>query len=374
VVSFLKRLFARAVPSPASPASPAAGVTAIPFAPFDAGAAEAKTRDACEFVDDLAPELGAKAYALSMFTSQCTVAAAGLALDGAPTARDYLMRGSRAAALLLVSAQHPGEQPAIALDAEHVAVLEGEVDPSLANAREWLDAMWAALAVGDLVAQRWLAAVDAGRLNPAGVRLPSQALPMVGLLRALALRDGSHGAALIAALEALAFEDPTADALRDFTEAIDEPALRACAALLGDEPDRFARELEALLRKHAARHACGDFGTSNSALLSLPACALRRLAEQAGWQPPVASGYMPEVIWRAAVTAELETCPYCVSPLPPQAERCGLCGEGRGRDAPLDFTGAAYVLEPLRACGQCDYPMLRLAVRCPRCRTRRPTA
>lgn len=349
-------------------------MTAVPLAPFDTAAADRKTRDAREFVDELAPDIGAQPHALPMFISQCTVAAAGLALDNEAEAPQYLARGARAAALLCIGAQHPGETPAIALDAEQVAVLDGEIDPSLANAREWLDAMWAALAVGDLIAQRWLAAVDADRLEPAGVALPPQARPMVDLLRALALRDGSHGAALIAALEALAVENPAAAALREYTEAIDEPALRACAALLGDDSDRFAQALEALLRRHAARHAGGGFGSSNRALLSLPACALRRLAVQKGWQPAVTSGYMPELVWRAAATAEVQTCPYCVYPLPPQAACCGLCGERSGRDAPLDFTGAAYVREPLAACGQCGYPMLKLAVRCPRCRTRRPRA
>ncbi|MFN9481096.1 MAG: immunity 49 family protein [Betaproteobacteria bacterium] len=349
-------------------------MTAVPFAPFDIAAADRKTRDAREFVDELTPELGSQSHALSMFIGQCTVAAAGLALDNEPAAPRYLSRGARAAALLCVGATHPGEAPAIALDDEHVALLDGTIDPSLANAREWLDAMWPALAVGDLVAQRWLAAVDADRLEPAGVALPPQARPMVDLLRALALRDGSHGSALIAALEALVVETPAAAALRDYTEAIDEPALRACAALLGDAPERFAQALEELLRKHAARHAGGGFGSSNRALLSLPACALRRLAEAKGWAPAVTSGYMPEVIWRAAATAEVQTCPYCVYPLPPAAARCGLCGERSGRDAPLDFTGAAYVREPLAACGHCGYPMLKLAVRCPRCRTRRPHA
>ncbi|MFN9209877.1 MAG: Imm49 family immunity protein, partial [Betaproteobacteria bacterium] len=257
-------------------------MTAVPFAPFDIAAADRKTRDAREFVDELTPELGSQSHALSMFIGQCTVAAAGLELDNEPAAPRYLSRGARAAALLCVGATHPGEAPAIALDDEHVALLDGTIDPSLANAREWLDAMWPALAVGDLVAQRWLAAVDADRLEPAGVALPPQARPMVDLLRALALRDGSHGSALIAALEALVVETPAAAALRDYTEAIDEPALRACAALLGDAPERFAQALEELLRKHAARHAGGGFGSSNRALLSLPACALRRLAEAKG--------------------------------------------------------------------------------------------
>jgi hypothetical protein len=347
-------------------------MTAITFAAFDAAAADRKTHDAREFVDELAPEIGSQSHALPMFIGQCTVAAAGLALDNEPAAPQYLARGARAAALLCMGAMHPGEAPAIVLDETYVAELDGEIDPSLVNGREWLDAMWAALAVGDLVAQRWLAAVETARLEPAGVTLPPQVLPMVDLLRALALRDGSHGAALIAALEALAVDSPIAAELRDYTEAIDEPALRACAALLGDAPERFASALEALLRKHAAMHAGGGFGSSNLALLSLPACALRRLAEQKGWQPPVTSGYMPEVIWRASSAAEVQTCPYCVYPMPPQAALCGLCGERSGRDAPLDFTGAAYLREPLQGCGHCAYPMLKLAVRCPRCRTRRP--
>lgn len=341
----------------------------LSHAPFDREQIEAKGAGAVVFVDEMLPELGEKAHALGLFEQEARSAAGWLAMREDLDARRHLSLAARAGVLACALAMHPPEEVTVAFDDAHV-VSTNERDPwSGPHARTWTQAMWAALAVGDRVAQLWLAAVPAGALANAAVTVAPHVQATNELLRSIALRDGRHGAALVAALERLRAGDEDAEALRHHTEAFDAPSLVAFAALASDEPRRFEEALVEVLARHRQAHASGS-PFAVTPLLSLPALALRRLAGEIGWAPRVESAYMPAFLWRRRRLADALGCASCALPRPVGASSCAFCGEASGRDAPLEIDLANHRSWSAKRCTACEHALHVLAVRCPSCRVR----
>jgi len=225
------------------------------------------------------------------------VAGTLLTVDAEPTEGvEWLRRSARASALLFGRVVFPDRVVPMEIT---VGVMVGAVDPpppwQEATARAWVDAMWCTLAIADGTAHAWLTNIPESALLQIGVqtaKLDEYFFPLAETLRAVATRNGHHGKELIRTLEAMPH---AAHALPQRLERIDEPSVRALFALLeGDQP-RYTESLVALLESHRAyAEALASAGARS--LLSLPACALERLARSRGIVSGVVSTYAPELV------------------------------------------------------------------------------
>jgi immunity protein 49 of polymorphic toxin system len=227
------------------------------------------------------------------------VAGTLLTVDAEPTEGvEWLRRSARASALFFGRVVFPDRIVPMEIT---VDVMVGAVDPpppwQEATARAWVDAMWCTLAIADGTAHAWLTNIPESALLRIGVqaaKLDEYFFPLAETLRAVATRNGNHAKELIRTLEAM----PDAGRASPRLERIDEPAVRALFALLeGDQPG-YTESLVALLESHRA-YAETLFSAGPRSLLSLPACALERLARSRGIVSGVVSAYAPELVFTA---------------------------------------------------------------------------
>lgn len=322
-----------------------------------------------EFLDSVLDDLGDRPDLPPTIFRYGVRMAAGLAVspERADQAPAELRLGARCAALMFVHAWQGNDKTFIALDDERDVELHGAIDASFVHAPAWIDAMWCAVACGDQLAQEWLASVPPSRLQPAGVQHGRYALPMAEFLRSLVTRDGRHGQWLTRAIEAADDDsDPVLQETRDHVDALHHPALRAAFHLLAEDQAGFEQALADLHEQHKRYWSRDDNRLAVDGLLSLPGCALLRLAAEWKRKVQFASGYMPPVVWQAPVVRQPDRCPYCVAPLSPRARMCGPCGR-EITDAPLELTATAIALSR-RPCNGCGTPLHLLAVVCPQCR------
>jgi len=287
-----------------------------------------------------------------------------LGQDPAPELR----RAARAMALLFVHAEHGHPCTTIPFDDAGDVVLDDEtLDRSPLNAVRWVDAMWCALAVGDELARQWLASVPVTGLAPEGVTTARYHTSLGELLRSVVLRDGRHAEWLKRTLDDLDDDDdPMLDDPDPRVEGIDEPSLRALFAVLTD--DGVDEAMTRLHEAHRAYWTSSDNARAVEGLLSLPGCAIRRLAHQLDVTVTVDSGYVPAEVWQPAEVIHELRCPYCVGPLADPVARCPLCGS-LVKDAPIVATAEVLAQEPRTPCVNCAHPLHPLAVRCPQCGT-----
>ena len=331
-----------------------------------------KTQISRDFLDTVLDDLGERPDLLPTVFRREVQLAAGLAHSarGAAKAAPELVRAARSAALMFVHAWHRNPTTFIALGGKLDVELQGEVDPSFVSAPAWIEAMWCALACGDVFAQQWLATVPPAQLKPAGVQHGSYAFALGEFLRSMVTRDGRHGEWLAQAIEA---SDDSGDralqATRDWADGIDFPALRAAFHLLSEDAPGFDEALFELHEQHKGYWSTGENKLAVDGLLSLRGCALLRLAAQLKVKTGFASGYMPPAVWQAPAVPHALRCPYCVAPLPEGAPACGPCGRTI-QDAPLEISAAAAHAQRT-PCKTCAYPLPKLAVLCAQCRTPR---
>lgn len=326
-----------------------------------------------DFLDTVLDDLGERPDLLPTVFRREVQLAAGLASNArsAKKAAPELIRAARSAALMFVHAWHRNKSTFIPLDARLDVELQGEVDPSFVSAPAWIEAMWCALACGDVFAQQWLATVPPSRLAPAGVQHGRYAFALGEFLRSLVTRDGHHGEWLVQATEASDDDDgdPLLEATRDWADGIDFPALRAAFHLLDEDQAGFEQALTELHEQHKRYWGNGENRLAVDGLLSLRGCALLRLGAQLKIKLGFASGYMPPAVWQAPAVPHPVRCPYCVVPLAAGARECGPCGRAI-QDAPIELAAAATA-GPRTPCKSCAYPLHKLAVLCPQCRTAR---
>ncbi|MDC3962041.1 immunity 49 family protein [Polyangium jinanense] len=227
------------------------------------------------------------------------VAGTLLTVDAEPTEGvEWLRRSARASALFFGRVVFPDRVVPMEIT---VDVMVGAVNPpppwQEATARAWVDAMWCTLAIADGTAHAWLTNIPESALLQIGVqtaKLDEYFFPLAETLRAVATRSGHHGKELIRTLEAM----PNAARASSRLERIDEPAVRTLFALLeGDQPG-YTESLVALLESHRA-YAEALASAGPRTLLSLPACALERLARSRGIVSGVVSAYAPELVFTA---------------------------------------------------------------------------
>jgi hypothetical protein len=354
-------------------------VTALPAHRIDAKDLRAKLKNSRAYVDQISMALPRRPDLLLMLGVEGQrIAGGALATAGPKTAAkagaealEALQRGARAAAAaLLLAGRGPGTtsfewSPGLRVD------VTGALAPSLANAGAYVDAMWQALACAEWTALEMLATVDFSHLRSADVQHGRYLWTTAAFLRSLVLRDGRHGEHLAQAMaDALADDDAAAAATAEWVQGIEFPALR-CAfhALEGDGPG-FDAALQELHDGHRAHWSSESERLALEGLLSVRGCAVRRLAKELGVAVGVDSAYVPVAVYAAARVDTALRCPYCAGPLPAGAAACAMCGEAVN-DAPLELDWAGRHQAAQVACTHCDFPMQALAVRCPRCRTRR---
>ncbi|HKY01818.1 MAG TPA: immunity 49 family protein [Burkholderiales bacterium] len=343
----------------------------VPAHPFQHDILSEKTDNTRAFLERVQAMIPERPDLLGPYSRRAVEYAAGIyALPLKENGVEWIGRSARAGALLFANRMHGDEGCAIQLDAKTILRVTTPGDTSEAHAPAWIRTMWSALASNDPIAQNWLAAVDEGALQAEGIRYNAYQLPYMRFLRALVLQDGTHEWQLEEAIEGC-----DADAL-EVPEALDEmdhfdyPALKACFHLLDGDSQGFENALKDVLQSHKRYWSRKEFAMAVQGLISVPACALRRLAVARGLNINLSSPYMPEAVWQAAPPSMLECCPYCVIPKPPEAPHCGLCGLDTLRDAPLDIATVQYRSDIRKVCSQCDFRMHELATQCPRCRTK----
>lgn len=324
-----------------------------------------------EFLDTVLDDLGERPDVLPTVFRREVQLAAGLASSARTAAKApaELVRAARTAALMFVHAWHRNERTFIALDeaGDLEVELRGSIDPSFVHAPAWIDAMWCALARGDVFAQQWLATVPPGRLQAAGVQHGRHAVPLGEFLRSLVTRDERHGDWLAQAIEAAGDDD---EGQRDWLDDIEFPAMRAAFHWLSEDAVGFVEALGLLHEGHGRYWSSGENRQAVDGLLSLRGCALLRLAARSGMKPAFASAYMPAAVWQAPAVPHPLSCPYCTVPLARHAAACGPCGRAL-HDAPLELPAGTGTRTP---CTTCRYPLHQFAVLCPQCRQPRRKA
>lgn len=302
-------------------------------------------------------------------TNAKALAAGGVALGEEAQAPARLRLSSRLSALQYAHATS-AQPTTIELDDGSLLTVAGDTDPSEINFQFWIEATWCALACGDVVAQRWLAAVDFAQLSPDGVRFNDYLQPYAAALRALITTEGDLADLLE---QAIATCEPSSPALASTQQRIDQldyPVLKALFLLLSEEPDDFDAALVEVLEGHRDFWKGGENALAEDGMICLPALALRRMAAQRAQDVQVASPYMPDSVWQAAAPAKLCLCPYCLVPKPAAASRCGVCQRETDKDAPVELSLARFIKGPYKACSHCAMPVDTIAVTCPRCRQR----
>ncbi len=322
------------------------------------------------YLDDILPLLPNRPDVLrGCATNAMALAAGGVALGEEAQAPARLRLSARLSALQYAHATST-EATTIELEDGTLLTVEGDTDPSDINFQFWIEAMWCALACGDVVAQRWLAAVDFAQLSPDEVRFNDYLQPYAATLRALVTAEGELADLLE---QAIAECEPSSPALASTQQRIDQldfPVLKALFVLLSEEPDDFDTALVDVLEGHRAFWKGGDNALAEDGMICLTALALRRMAAQRAQEVQVASPYMPDSVWQAEGPAKLCLCPYCLIPKSADASRCGVCQRETGSDAPVELSIARFIQGPYKACRHCAMPVDKIAVTCPRCRKR----
>jgi hypothetical protein len=331
-----------------------------------------KTEINREFVVDKRDELADRPDLLPKYASYAIEYAAGLLAlgTGDDDAIAWLRRASRCYALAFLNVTHPGEACAIELDDETTLTVSEPSDPSRTSAADWIEAMWCALACGDPVAQYWLTTVDTDALRPAGVEFNDYVFPYAKFLRSLVQHDGSHAKWLTEAIEQCHPSSPALEPTQGWIDQFDYPALRSSYQLLAGNAAKFNEALQDLLQRHRSYWSASGNELAVLGLLSLRACALRRLAAAADIDVAVKSAYMPTAVWQAAPPALINACPYCIGPKPPDAPTCALCGRDTTQDAPEQLSTEQFRTQQTKDCKSCGFKLHELANTCPRCRRR----
>jgi hypothetical protein len=229
--------------------------------------------------------------------------------------------------------------------------------------------MWAALAAGDASSLALLSSV------PIDVPAKSSAKGdpyKLDTMRALIAFVTGRPEAETLLLEALKGTDPATPHIApdDMILDIDVPAMEVFFALLDGESAAFDAAIEKatlLHKRYWTRPARAD---DPDGLLALPLTALAHLGRQRGLRFSFRSSYLPEPVITWQSTDTLVLCPYCMTPIVPGAERCPACLEDPRNDAPFESDFPDFATAAREPCRACQFPMIRLAVRCPRCRTR----
>ncbi len=295
------------------------------------------------------------------------LAAGGVVLGEREQAPSRLRLSARLSALQYA---HAAGESATTIELEDGSLLtvEGETDETEINFQYWLDAMWCALACGDLVAQHWLAAVDFARLAPEGVGFNAYLAPYAACLRSLVSGEGELAALLEDAIAHCEPSGPEFASTQERIDQLDYPVLKALFKLLADEPEDFDKALVDVLEGHRKFWQSPKKALAQGGLICLTGLALRRMAAQRGQDVAVQSPYLPDDVWQAGPPAALTLCPYCVVPKSPDASHCGVCRRDTGNDAPLELATARFIEGPRKPCRKCAMPVDALAVTCPRCR------
>ncbi|MBA3547989.1 MAG: immunity 49 family protein [Nannocystis sp.] len=342
----------------------------IPAHKIDAAMLAEKHAITLSYLDDILPLLPNRPDVLrGCALNAMALAAGGVALGEDAQAPARLRLSARLSALQYA---HAASEAASTIELEDGSLLtvEGETDESEINFQYWLDAMWCALACGDVVAQHWLAAVDFARLAPEGIRFNAYLQPYAGSLRSLVSGEGEIAELLEQAIARCEPSSPELEFTQKRIDQLDYPALKALFLLLADEPEDFDEALIQLLEGHRKFWQSPQNALAEDGRICLPALALRRMAAQRAQDVAVQSPYLPASVWQAAAPTALSLCPYCLSPKSPAASHCGVCQRDTRNDAPLELSSTRFIKGPHKACRPCAMPVDILAVTCPRCRKR----
>jgi hypothetical protein len=332
---------------------------------------EQKAGSTRKYLDELFDQLPERADLLSIYAKTAIeYAAVVTALHKGDDPVAWLRRAARAYALMFVKLEHPSEGSAIELDDDTTLTVPGSADADRAAAPHWIEAMWCALAVDDPIAQHWLTTVDTDALRPQGVLFNDYVFDYAKFLRSIVQRDASHSQWLGAAIEHCEPSSPQLEETRDWIDHFDYPALRTSYQLLVGDAAKFNEALEDLLQNHRAYWSASSHSRALQGLLSLPASALRRLADAQELEVEVESPYMPAQVWQAPAPERVLTCPYCVGPKPASAAHCALCGRDTSKDAAMELTTGKFRAQQTKSCTSCGFRVHTLANTCPRCRKR----
>jgi hypothetical protein len=228
--------------------------------------------------------------------------AAGLSQSRGDSAQAtmWLRRSARVSAFALGRAAFPHVTTPMHVDDVELGTVVGPMTRVDAAPFAWIDAAWCAMAVADLTAIRWLVNIPEQALLSlmvaSGDRCDEYAFGLVELLRSVIQRDGAHASAMMRTLEAL----PPPDRCGTRLERQDEPSLRALFALMNRDTEGYSTALQALLEGHRAEWGSGGpVAEAPRGLVSLPACALERLARSLGVPRTLESAYAPPALWQA---------------------------------------------------------------------------
>lgn len=341
----------------------------IPAHRIDAATLAEKHAITQSYLDDILPLLPKRADLLhNCARNAMALAAGGVALGEDAQAPARLRLSARLSALHFAHAASGATT--IELEDGSLLTVEGEIDESIINFQYWLDAMWCALACGDVVAQHWLAAVDFARLAPEGIRFNAYLEPYAGCLRSLVTGEGKIAVLLEDAIRRCEPSSPQLAFTQKRIDGLDYPALKALYRLLADEPEDFDEALIEVIEGHRAFWQRAENALAEDGMICLPALALRRMAAQRAQNVAVQSPYLPTSVWQAAAPTALSVCPYCLSPKSPAASHCGVCQRDTRSDAPLELDTARFIAGRHNPCRHCAMPVDSLAVTCPRCRKR----
>ncbi len=234
---------------------------------------------------------------------------AGLARDAAgldvaaahpEAAVAWLRQSARVSALHFGRVAFPEVQAPMPIGDVEIGALASSPPWTEATPFAWIDATWCAMAVADVVALNWLTNIPESVLMRIAVSLPTRcdeyALGLAETLRAVVLRNGRHGDETMRTLEAM----PPVETASRRLELVDEPALRALVPLFDRDSVGYTEALERLLASHRAFWGTGGPAVdAPRGLISLPACALERLARSLGLPQELESPYAPAAIWQA---------------------------------------------------------------------------
>lgn len=343
----------------------------IPAHKIDAATLAEKHAITQSYLDDILPLLPKRPDVLrGCALNAMALAAGGVALGEEALATARLRLSARLSALQYAHAAAGETASTIELEDGRLLTVEGETDESEINFQYWIDAMWCALACGDVVAQHWLAAVDFSRLAPEGIHFNAYLQPYAASLRALVSGEGKIADLLDDAITRCEPSSPELEFTQERIDRLDYPALKALFLLLADEPEEFDEALIELLEGHRAFWRSAENALAEDGLICLPALALRRMAALRAQKVAVQSPYLPDSVWQAAVPTNLTLCPYCLSPKSPLPSHCGVCHRDTRSDAPLELSIASFLKGPHKPCRHCAMPVDSRAVTCPRCRKR----
>lgn len=228
--------------------------------------------------------------------------AAGLEVAAAhgEAAVPWLCQSARVSALYFGRVAFPEVQAPMQIGDVEIGALASTPPWTEATPFAWIDATWCAMAVADVAALNWLTNIPESVLMRIAVSLPTRcdeyALPLAETLRAVITRNGRHGDEMIRTFETM----PPVHTASKRLELVDEPALRALVKLLDRDSVGYTEALERLFRSHRAFWGTGGpVVDAPRGLISLPACALERLARSLGLPQELESPYAPAAIWRA---------------------------------------------------------------------------